>query len=351
MTGDANASADAPFVVRASAPVRTADVGGWTDTWFASTGLVCNVAIEHRARVTVRVDPTGGREVRLHLAITGEDYTFGADEPALRHPIIEGAIAALAPGGSVEVDIDDSIEPGSGLGTSATVMVAMVAALVCARGEAIDPASIASAAHRYETATGKQSGVQDHWAAAFGGVSLLHVDYPQVRRTAVAVASAVEHELGRALHTVWFGQPHASSALHDEVIARLELEGAPVALDRMRAAAAGAARALADGDLTRYGTALVENHEAIRLLHGDLLSNDADELSTMAAAFGARGWKVNGAGGSGGSMVVLGPADRAADEALREAIAARHGWRLIVAPIATRGVVAERFVADGGAPR
>jgi hypothetical protein len=28
VTGDANASVDAPFVVRASAPVRTADVGG-----------------------------------------------------------------------------------------------------------------------------------------------------------------------------------------------------------------------------------------------------------------------------------------------------------------------------------
>jgi len=70
LTGDANASADTPFVVRASAPVRTADVGGWTDTWFASTGLVCNVAIEQRARVTVRVAPTGPCEVRLRLAIT-----------------------------------------------------------------------------------------------------------------------------------------------------------------------------------------------------------------------------------------------------------------------------------------
>jgi galactokinase/mevalonate kinase-like predicted kinase len=114
----------------------------------------------------------------------------------------------------------------------------------------------------------------------------------------------------------------------------------------MRAAAAGAARALADGDLARYGTALVENHEAIRLLHGDLLSDDADELSTMAAALGARGWKVNGAGGSGGSMVVLGPADRAADEALREAIVGRSGWGLIVAPVATRGVVAERVAVE-----
>ena len=351
MTGDANASADAPFVVRASAPVRTADIGGWTDTWFASTGLVCNVAIEHRARVTVSVDPAGRHEVRLRLAITGEDYTFAVDDPVLRHPIIEGAIAALAPVGASTVDIDDSIEPGSGLGTSATVMVALVAALECARGGAVDAASVAAAAHRFETATGKQSGVQDHWAAAFGGVSFLRVDYPRVQRAAVPVASAIEHELGRALHTVWFGQPHASSALHDEVIARLELEGAPVALERMRVAAAAAARALTDGDLAAYGTALVENHEAIRLLHADLLSDDADELSALAESYGARGWKVNGAGGSGGSMVVLGPADRAADEALCEVIAGRSGWGLIVAPVAAQGVVAERVAPERGGGR
>lgn len=351
MTGDANVSADAPFVVHASAPVRTADAGGWTDTWFASTGAVCNVAIEHRARVTVRVRPTGLPEVRLRLAITGEDYAFVVDDPVLRHPIIEGAIVALAPGGSVEVDIDDSIEPGSGLGTSATVMVALVGALLCARGEALDPARVAALAHRLETATGKQSGVQDHWAAAFGGVSLLHVDYPQVQRAAVPVDRGVAAHLDRVLHTVWFGQPHASSALHDEVIARLELEGAPVALDRIRAAASVAAGALAEGDLTRYGWALAENHEAIRLLHADLLSADADELSAIAVEHGARGWKVNGAGGSGGSMVVLGPSDRDADAALCEAIAARPGWGLIVAPIAERGVLAQRFVDDGEAPR
>jgi D-glycero-alpha-D-manno-heptose-7-phosphate kinase len=188
--------------------------------------------------------------------------------------------------------------------------------------------------------------VQDHWAAAFGGVSLLKVDYPLVQRTAVSVASTIEHDLGRSLHTVWFGQPHASSALHDEVIARLELEGAPVALERMRVAAATAARALADGDLAQYGTALVENHEAIRLLHADLLSADVEELAALAASHGARGWKVNGAGGFGGSMVVLGPADRAADEALCDAIAGRSGWGLIVAPVAADGVVAERVASE-----
>ena len=41
----------------ASAPVRTADIGGWTDTWFAATGVVCNIAIDHRAQSTITYIP------------------------------------------------------------------------------------------------------------------------------------------------------------------------------------------------------------------------------------------------------------------------------------------------------
>ena len=29
----------------ATAPVRIADVGGWTDTWFGSPGHVCHLAV------------------------------------------------------------------------------------------------------------------------------------------------------------------------------------------------------------------------------------------------------------------------------------------------------------------
>lgn len=342
MTGDATASANEPFVVHASAPVRTADVGGWTDTWFAGTGLVCNIAIEHRAEVSVQVDPVGDRQVRLGLEMTGEDYTFTPDAPPGRHPIIEGAIVALAPRGACTVHIADSIEAGSGLGTSATVMVALVAALTVAGGGVVEPGGVAAAAHRFETATGKQSGVQDHWAAAFGGVSLLRVDYPRVERAAIGLPQALVEHLDRRLHTVWFGQPHASSALHEEVIARLETIGAPIALEQIRTAAAAAAESLERGDLAGYGAALTANHEAIRLLHAGLVSTDSDELAELARAHGARGWKVNGAGGSGGSMVVLGPDEPAADEALRAAIDARPGWARIVAPIAASGVTARR---------
>jgi len=34
-----------PRVIRAEAPVRICDLGGWTDTWFAEHGAVCSIAV------------------------------------------------------------------------------------------------------------------------------------------------------------------------------------------------------------------------------------------------------------------------------------------------------------------
>ena len=47
--------------IRASAPTRICDMGGWTDTWFAEHGTVFSIAIEPRVarRGDVRSPPTG----------------------------------------------------------------------------------------------------------------------------------------------------------------------------------------------------------------------------------------------------------------------------------------------------
>ncbi len=325
----------------ASAPVRTADIGAWTDTWFAGVGAVCNIAIEHRAQVIIVHDPDSSPMVDLALAITGERYSFRPGEAPGRHTIIEHAIAAAMPSGSVVINIDDSIEAGSGLGTSAAVMVALVAGLLACDGRSVDPADIATRAHLYETSTGKQSGVQDHWASAWGGISLFAVEYPAVVRTQVAITDTTAAELTRRLHTVYLGSPHASSALHDEVIAQLETQRAGC-LDEMRAAAIAAAAALADGDLDAYGGALSAHNEAVRIMHPGLIGRDALELGDLAERLGASGWKVNGAGGEGGSMVVLGPPNVEDNAALRAAIEGRSGWRVIQAGLGAHGVRVER---------
>jgi D-glycero-alpha-D-manno-heptose-7-phosphate kinase len=258
----------------ATAPVRVCDAGGWTDTWFARTGLVCNLAV----RPGVRVEVTPGD---------------GADPPT---PLVLAAMAEAGAAG-VHVAVTSAVPAGSSLGTSAAVAVAVLAALGVPRHE------LATRAHRVEAEhLGLQTGVQDQAAAAYGGASWLTVDYPSAHRAAIAVPADAWRELDRRLVTVFLGE-HRSSEVHEQVIADLTADAG--ALEDLRRCAHAAAAALSAGDLVAYGAALMANTAAQRALHPSLVSGDAERVIGAAREAGALGWKVNGAGGEGGSVTIV----------------------------------------------
>jgi D-glycero-alpha-D-manno-heptose-7-phosphate kinase len=293
-------------IIRSTAPVRVADIGGWTDTWFAGSGRVCSIAVEPGAYVEIRLGDKAG-PINLHVGSTGEQYSFVAGERPGRHPLLEAAIATLAPTVEATIIVGADVPAGSGLGTSAAVGVALLAALGVARGLDLGPAELAAMAHGVETGLGWQSGVQDQWAAAFGGVNELSVDYPNVQRRAVETDPTIPAEVGRRLMTVYLGKPHSSSALHEEVIASIAMTHTGHVFQRIRDAASEGVSALVLGDFDRFGAAMIESHEAVRQLHPDLVGARAEAAITIARACGALGWKLNGAGGDGGSITILGP--------------------------------------------
>ena len=61
---------------------------------------------------------------------------------------------------------------------------------------------------------------------------------------------------------------------------------------------------------------MVRNTEAQANLHPALVGPQHQKVIDVARSFGAVGWKVNGAGGDGGSVTVLTPADRSAKRAM-----------------------------------
>jgi D-glycero-alpha-D-manno-heptose-7-phosphate kinase len=87
-----------------------------------------------------------------------------------------------------------------------------------------------------------------------------------------------------------------------------ELEGAGPRcqkLEDLRHTAGKSRDAVYAGDFAALGAAMVENCEAQERLHSDLISPDARRVIEIARAHGALGWKVNGAGGDGGSLTLL----------------------------------------------
>lgn len=306
-------------------PVRVCDVGGWTDTWFAGRGLVCSLAVGPGVTVTATVTDGDG-DVVVDAPDLGARFSL-ADVPPEHRLLAEsvGEAGGAVAGQDVEVQVASSVPPGSSLGTSAAVCVGVIAALdALHRGAIRPPADLATAAHCVEAdRVGRQSGVQDQLAAAHGGANRIEVDYPHATVTPIELTPDVRAALDARLLHVAYGGGHDSSAVHRQVIAELEAEGPGSAqLQRLTDLASAAVEALASGDLPAWGLVLSAATEAQRALHPQLISLDAQEIIDLAAADGALGWKVNGAGGTAGSLSVLcqdGEARRRLEEHVRVA--------------------------------
>jgi D-glycero-alpha-D-manno-heptose-7-phosphate kinase len=139
-------------------------------------------------------------------------------------------------------------------------------------------------------------------------------------------------ELERRLLLVYLGKAHSSSEVHGQVIKRLEGNAAAceAALAPLRQAAHTAKDALCFGDFGALGEAMTANTEAQAGLHPGLVSTDAQRVIELAREHGATGWKVNGAGGDGGSMSILCGADGRGKRRLIEAVeSVGAGYRVI----------------------
>jgi D-glycero-alpha-D-manno-heptose-7-phosphate kinase len=256
--------------------------------------------------------------VLLELEDLAAGYPVAPGRPRTpRHPLLEAAIDLLPPpeGIPLAVRVRAGVPPGCGTGTSASLAVAALAALARARGESPLRHELVSAAHRLEVEVlGGESGVQDQVAAAYGGINYIEIDpYPEMTVTPLPAWP----ELTSLLVLVYLGRPHLSTAVHREVIETLR-HGRSGSLDRLRHAADIGRRAVMARDLLLFGQAMIANTEAQRSLHPGLVGPDAARVMDVAAGSGAMGWKVNGAGGDGGSVSLLAP-----DEGSRSALVDR----------------------------
>ena len=302
------------MVITASAPVRICDNGGWTDTWFGVPGRILNIAVRPGVEVSIRTT-AGPDPVVLDVETFGDRYSLVPRAPRVaRHPLLEAALDAFPPPGglAVEVSVRSGVPAGCGTGTSAAVAVALLGGLAALRQEQRSPRDIAYAAHRLEVdILGVQSGIQDQLSAAFGGINYLEIEtYPEAK----VYPLPIWVELNPLLTLVFLGRPHDSSAVHGEVIAEVGRRGSGV-FSQLRAAAVAARDAVLARDLDAFGQAMIANTEAQGSLHPGLVGVDARRVIELAAAHGAVGWKVNGAGGDGGSVTIL-SATRETKEAL-----------------------------------
>ncbi|MGD9344601.1 MAG: GHMP kinase [Candidatus Aminicenantes bacterium] len=301
-------------IIRATAPLRINDIGGWTDTWFSGEGKVLNLAVHPPVEVEIKAFPNK-RKRRKRVFVKaldyGESFWMDPDDPDYTiHPYLQGAVNSLPIPKRYELtaSVSAGIPAGSSVGTSAAVCVALIGAIAALSPQTRSLDEIASLAHRVETEKLElQSGIQDQICAAYGGICFIHMlNYPEAKVKRLLLPGKLRDELNQRLSLVFLGKAHRSSEIHEDVISTLEKGGSQFEeIITMRNLAEKARDCLQKGDLTGYGRVMVHNNECQRALHSGLVSDEADRVIAIAKKYNAAGWKVNGAGGKGGSITVL----------------------------------------------
>jgi len=300
------------YIINSVAPIRVCDNGGWTDTWFAGYGRIFNIGVYPYAEVQVAVYQDGDpqRRIIINAENYGERYLVNPEKHWDKHPLLEAAIEymRLPRQLSFEVTIYSEAPSGASTGTSAAVTVALIGGLDLLTPGRMTPHEVALAAQRIETEMlGQQCGIQDQLCSAYGGINYIEMfQYPYASVSSIVVPNAIWWELERRLALIYLGKSHHSSQVHEMVIRGLENAGPDCPqLEDLRQTAPKSRDALYAGDFRALGAAMIENTAAQGRLHPALISPEAQRVIEIAQAHGALGWKVNGAGGEGGSVTLL----------------------------------------------
>ena len=325
------------LTVRAAAPVRLDLAGGWTDVPPYSAragGIVVTAAVELFAHAEVTPRAEGYRlvaeDLNLEIELADAAELAGGDMPLLR-----AGLRMLPPGPCALVTRADA-PPGSGLGSSGAMDVALVAALAAARGESPDIRATADLACRLEgVEAGIPGGRQDQFAAAYGGFLRLAFRDPDATVEPITLPADIADALARRMLLCYTGASRFSGATIGRVMAAYE-RGDPAvagALDGIRGVAETMPAALLAGDLARVGTLLSANWRLQQALDPGMCTPVMARLERAMVEAGVLGGKAAGSG-AGGSMFFLCPDDPA------PAIAAARelGMRLLPVRWAREGV-------------
>ena len=297
----------------AAAPVRLDLAGGWTDVPPFSAregGVVITAAIRLFARAEVRLGGSGFRLVSedLHDELEVSDSTGLVNDGRLG--LLKAGLRML-PVGACTLTTRSDAPPGSGLGSSGALDVALVAALSAARGESPDPVDIAErACHLESVEAGIPGGRQDQFASSHGGFLRLDFKDPDAEVRRLKLDPEFTDDLARRTLLCYTSASRFSGTTIERVMQAYE-RGEPTvvrALQGLRDVAEAMETALASGDVSRVGQLLSENWAHQQALDPRMRTDEMAHLERTVIAAGALGGKAAGSG-AGGCMFFLGPDD------------------------------------------
>lgn len=309
--------------VRARAPLRLGFAGGGTDVSpYAETfgGRVLNATINMYAQTSLQLrDDHKLRFVAADMAVecehdAAEDLPLA--EPLILHKAVYRRITRDFLGGAalpVTVTTASDAPPGSGLGSSSTLVVSMLEAyrelLALPLGE-YDIAQLAFEIERVDV--GQAGGKQDQYAAAFGGVNFLEFSTRGAIVNPLRIRQSTLYELESMLVLYFTGVSRESSRIIARQVAALSGEESDnlAAMHQIREDAVAMKDAILRNDLREMSEILAHSWQAKKRAAEGITNAEIDRVYDVAMASGALAGKVSGAGGGGFMFFMVDPVRR-----------------------------------------
>jgi Predicted kinase related to galactokinase and mevalonate kinase len=312
------------MIVRARAPLRLGLAGGGTDVspyCDVYGGHVMNVTIDRYAYAIV--SRRDGGESCFHALDVGHEEIHSCDggidaDGPLR--LLKGVYARVSRDFLVgerpplTVKTFSDAPPGSGLGSSSTMVVALVQAFVEYFSLPLGEYEVAQLAYDIERKDLKLAGgKQDQYAATFGGFNFMEFyANDRVIVNPLRIKDWVWAELEASLVLYFTGVSRASADIIDQQSRNVgdKKQASIDAMHQLKQEAVQMKECILKGDLRRLETTLQAGWEAKKRTATSISNPLIEQVERVAFANGARAAKVSGAGGGGFMMFLCSPEQR-----------------------------------------
>jgi len=312
------------MLIRSRAPLRLGIAGGGTDiSPFCDVhgGVVLNASISLYSYAVIELTDRGMIEFEAtdrqeYFSCEMTDFIEPDGDLVLHKGVYNRIVREFHEGEplSIKITTFSDADAGSGLGTSSTMVVAILKAFVEYLNLPLGEYDIAHLAYEIERIElGLAGGKQDQYAATFGGFNFMEFyDKDRVIVNPLRIKQWIISELESSLILYYTGRSRSSAAIIKDQIRNMEDEDkeASEAMLVMKSDAFDMKEALLKGNLRQFGEFFDRSWHAKKKLSGSITNTMIDEIYSLAKAEGAYAGKVSGAGGGGFMMFLVDPSKR-----------------------------------------
>lgn len=294
-------------LIRSKAPLRISFAGGGTDVppyCDEQGGTVLNSTIDRYAYCTI--SPRRDNEITIRSLDYGLVEKWRANGDMFVYDgnldLIKAVLNHFEVDRGFDMFLHCDAPPGSGLGSSSTVIVSIIGAMAEWLNEPLSQYDIADLAYHLERKElGLAGGKQDQYASVFGGFNFMEFRAKDTLVTPLRVKTDVLNELHYQLLLGNTGKTRDSANIIKSQTAGYVHGDVQVveALERTKQLAKEMKDALLCGEIRRMGELMNESWESKKKFTSTISNERIDQIYDTALANGAVGGKISGAGGGG----------------------------------------------------